>query len=135
MKYTPTQFATAEDKEKFVAWFIKFVEEGFPQGMFNKKFYQRLSNTFGHIVHYDQSGFWATFFTTTQGKVDFLEMTMSYPCYGDPNYTFSDAEKEIQRQLKEKNLLNTWQETRAKEKDNQEYSEYLRLKRRFEIPA
>ena len=132
MKYTATQWDTAEDKAKFVNHFIKFVRAGFPKSKFNKKFYQRLSNTFGHIAHYNINGFWDTFFTTIEGKVRFLEITLNSPCYGDPAYTYCDAEKEIQRILKEENALELCRAILVVERDNKEYSEYMRLKQKFE---
>lgn len=132
MNYTATQFSTAEDKAKFVKHFISFVKKDFPQSMFNKKFYNRLSNTFGHIAHYDQGGFWHTFFTTTAGKVRFLNMTMSFPCYGSPQFTFCDAESEIQKQLGEDRVLEKWQRKEHDEQNQAEYSEYQRLKNKFE---
>jgi len=133
MKYTPTQYVNAKDKENFVEHFMKFVEKGFPQKMFNEKFYQRLSMTFGHIAHYNSQGFWETFFTNATNKVRFLTMTLNHPCYGDPSYTFSDAEKEIQRRLVKMNILETWRQTEIQENDNKDYAEYQRLKRKFEV--
>jgi hypothetical protein len=132
MQYTATQWNTAEDKEKFVKHFMQFVKKDFPQSMFNKKFYQRLSNTFGHIAHYDIGGFWDTFFTNTQGKVIFLQQTMDWPCYGEATYTFCDAEKEIQKQLKEMGVVEQYQNKEYSEINNKEHTEYLRLKNKFE---
>ena len=62
----------------------------------------------------------------------FLELTLDDPCYGDPAYTYCDAEKEIQRILKEENVLTVWEQTLAQERENKEYSEYMRLKNKFE---
>ena len=133
MNYTPTHFNTAEDKEWFVKHFIRFAEKGFPQHLFTKKFYRKLINTFGHIAHYDINGFWETFFTNTPDKVDFLEQTMNFPCYGNPAYTYCDAEKEIQRQLAEKHILESLKGVEMQELHNAEYNEYQRLKKKFEI--
>jgi len=132
MNYTPTQFSTVEDKAKFVKQFITFVEKDFPQHLFTKVFYQRLSNTFGHIAHYNRDGFWHTFFTTTSDKFQFLQLTMQYPCYGDPAFTFCDAEKEIQRQLNEKKILEKYQQKENQEIYDREFAEYQRLKNKFE---
>lgn len=132
MQYTATQFSTAKDKEKFVKHFIRFVKKDFPKSMFNKKFYSRLSNTFGHIAHYDIAGFWETFFTSTQRKVVFLQQTIEWPCYGDANYTFCDAERYIQKQLKEMGVVEQYQNKEYQEINNREHSEYLRLKDKFE---
>jgi hypothetical protein len=132
MNYTATQFVTAEDKAKFVEHFIKFVEKDFPQNLFTKKFYSRLSNTFGHIAHYNQFGFWEEFFTTTADKVRFIEMTLNSPCYGDPAYTFSDAEREIQYRMIGSGILAHYKAQYENELCNAEYNEYQRLKEKFE---
>lgn len=132
MNYTATKWSTAEDKEKFVKHFIKFVEKGFPQLLFTKAFYHRLMNTFGHIAHYNQLGFWEEFFTNSANKARFLEMTMNFPCYGDPTYTFCDAEREIQRLIKEKDLLHKWNQIASNEQTTAEFDEYKRLKSKFE---
>jgi hypothetical protein len=134
MTYTATKWNTAEDKAKFVKKFIKFVEKDFPQTMFDKKFYARLSMMFGHIAHYDVNGFWKTFFTNATDKIRFLEQTLNYPCYGDPTYTWSDAEKEIQGLLEEMEVLEKWQRIEAEENDSKERAEYQRLKKKFELP-
>ena len=131
MDYTPTEFSTSEDKAKFVKHFINFVKKDFPISMFNKKFYNRLSMTFGHIAHYNQGGFYDTFFTNTSDKVNFLKQTINFPCYGDAHYTFSDAEKEIIRQLGEMNVLQKYIKTANEELFNTELAEYKRLKEKF----
>ena len=93
--FKPTQWDTAADKLDFVEHFCRFVSQGFPEALFTKKFYNRLSMTFGHIAHYNRGGFWATYFTTSQDKLHFLEHTFnSHPC-GDATFTYSDAERAI----------------------------------------
>ena len=94
---------TKEDKAHFANQFMTFVISGFNKTQFSKGFYVRLSMTFGHIAHYNQEGFWETFFdpTTKDGIQVFIEQTLSYPCYGDPRYTYSDAEKALQIWLRE----------------------------------
>ncbi len=132
MNYTATKWNTAEDKAKFVEHFMKFVKKDFPQHLFTKKFYSRLSNTFGHIAHYNQLGFWEEFFTTTADKVRFIEMTLNFHCYGDPAYTFSDAEREIQNRMMGSGILAHYKAQYENELCNAEYSEYQRLKEKFE---
>ncbi|MHA2046150.1 MAG: hypothetical protein ACW99G_15265 [Candidatus Thorarchaeota archaeon] len=99
-QFTPTQFDTAEQKAKFANHFVKFVESGFKREKFPKWFYTRLSMTFGHIAHYNLDGFYAQWFTTTERQMEFLNHTLNHPCYGQPEYTYSDVEKEIIEWLK-----------------------------------
>lgn len=93
--FTPTKFDTAEDKAKFANHFVRFVESDFNQNLFQKWFYKRLSMTFGHIAHYDQHGFWAEFFTNDTDKLRFMDQTMAFPCYGQPEYTYCDVERAL----------------------------------------
>jgi len=93
MGYTATKFDTVEDKKKFEDQFKKFIKNDFQFKHFPKWFYIRLSMTFGHIAHYDQHGFFNTFFVSQEGKQEFINCTRNYPCYGDPAFTYSDVER------------------------------------------
>ena len=94
-QFTPTKFDTAEDKAKFANHFVRFVESDFKSTLFPKWFYTRLSMTFGHIAHYNQSGFYSEFFESTMDKVRFLEQTRLAGCYGSPEHTYCDVERVI----------------------------------------
>jgi hypothetical protein len=100
-KYTATQWNTAADKEKFVKQFKAFVTKDFPETAFNKQFYNRMSMMRGHIAHYNQAGFYATWFDTSERRADFLRHWTVGVIYGDPAYTWSDVEKVLQAWLQE----------------------------------
>lgn len=101
-QFVATKWEPAEAKAKFCNQFVKFVEGGFKWEHFPKWFYTRLSLTFGHIAHYNQLGFYETFFTNTNDQADFIQQTLNYPAYGDPTFTYSDAEKAIKQWLQNK---------------------------------
>ena len=106
-QFKPTQWESAEQKAKFANQMVRFIEGGFKPTLFPKWFYRRLSSCFGHIAHYDQGGFYATWFTTINKQRDFIENMMRFPCYGDPTFTYSDVERALQawvfkNKLKEK---------------------------------
>lgn len=110
MKFTASQFVAtkwepADAKAKFANQFVKFVESDFASSKFPKWFYTRLSMTFGHIAHYDQGGFFETFFTSPQDKKEFLSQTLQGGGYGDPEYTYSDVEKALKMWLKTSPVL------------------------------
>jgi hypothetical protein len=50
--FVPTNFSTAADKADFGNAFLYFIESEWKETLFTKTFYNRLSNTFGHIAHY-----------------------------------------------------------------------------------
>ena len=101
MKYTATQWNTAADKEKFTAQFKKFVERGFPESLFTKGFYNRMSMMRGHIAHYDRGGFFGAQFSTSEHRADFLNHWAGAAIYGDPAYTWSDVERVLSAWLQE----------------------------------
>jgi hypothetical protein len=129
--YTPTKFSTAQDKEKFYKQFQKFVESDFARSKFPKWFYTRLSMTFGHIAHYDQHGFYGEFFTSTKGKAEFLKQTLLHGCYGDPAFTYSDVEKDLQAWVREQRLFEKYVEQYQQEQEQAERAEYARLSAKY----
>jgi hypothetical protein len=98
--FKDTKFSTATDKAKFANHFITFIKSGCDETKFPKWFYTRLSMCFGHIAHYDQDGFYGTFFSSQEGRQRFAKITMEYRCNGDPEWTYSDVEKAIQEFIK-----------------------------------
>ena len=94
-QFTPTKFDTAKDKAKFANHYVRFVEKDFPKGLFHKWFYTRLSMTFGHIAHFNQEGFYATWFSSLNDRLHFLEHHRDWQCYGSPEYTYCDVEKAL----------------------------------------
>lgn len=99
--YTATKFSTVKDKERFVKQFKSFVKSDYDIHKFPKLFYIRLSMCFGHIAHYDQLGFYDTFFRDTAGKLDFVNQCIHNGGVGDPAWTFADVERQIQLWLVE----------------------------------
>ena len=98
--YTATKWETALTKEKFEKQFKKFVSGGFKLRDFPRWFYQRLSTCFGHIAHYNQGQFYETFFTTPEDQQMFVDQTLQYVSVGDPAWTYSDVERELQPWLR-----------------------------------
>jgi hypothetical protein len=129
--FTPTQWDTAQEKAAFAKHFMQFVRSDFTAKHFTDKFYRRLSNTFGHIAHYNRGGFWETFFTTTADKVRFLEQTLQHPCYGDPAWTYSDVERSLQAWLRAEGTLDQYRQRLTEETEAAERTELARLQRKY----
>jgi hypothetical protein len=129
-QFVPTQFNTAEDKAKFANHFVRFVNSDFKQTLFYDWFYQRLSNTFGHIAQFNRYGFYSGFFTSTEGKIKFLQWCATYPCHGDPLFTFSDVERALLPFVREK--IRDYVSILSREKEASERAEYERLKAKYE---
>jgi hypothetical protein len=130
--FTPTKWQSADDKARFAKQFIRFVQSDFAKSLFPKTFYVRLSMTFGHIAHFNQHGFYETFFGTTQDKVRFLRVTLQHPCYGDPAWTFSDVEKALQAWLRENDVLAKYENRLAQEQEADERAVLARLQAKYQ---
>jgi len=104
-EFTPTKFRTADEKAKFANHFFRFVDSNFAANLFTQKFYERLSNTFGHIAHCSKAGFYEEFFCNAADQLRFLDQIVKCPCHGDPAWTFSDVERAIQKEVARQHLV------------------------------
>lgn len=130
-RFSATKWQEAEEKVKFARQFIKFVQWDFSKKQFSKAFYQRLSMSFGHIAHYNQGGFFDTFFTTTEGKVRFLRQTLAHPCWGDPAFTYSDVEHALQQWLRHHGVVEKYEQLFAEETEAEERATLARLQAKY----
>jgi hypothetical protein len=103
--FTATKFSTAADKAEFGNTLLRFIESEWASALFTKSFYNRLSMCFSHIANYNRSQFYEEWFSSLDAQVRFLKHTLRFPCYGDPEYTFSDVERAIQREIVNRNYL------------------------------
>jgi hypothetical protein len=130
-RFSATKWQEAEDKAKFARQFIKFVQWDFSKKQFPKAFYQRLSQAFGHIAHYNLGGFYEEFFTTTEGKVRFLRQTLAHPCWGDPAFTYSDVERALQQWLLNHDILGKYESRLAEETEADERATLALLQEKY----
>lgn len=86
-------------KAKFLNDLANFVRSGFKRTKFTKALYKRLSMTFGHIAHYNIEGFYDEWFTNAGNQQRWIQNALDYSCCGDPEYTYSDAERLFQKWL------------------------------------
>jgi hypothetical protein len=105
---TATQWSTQDDKAEFGNTLLHFIDSGFKQTLFTKKLYPRLSNTFGHIAHYNQGGFWAESFVEASDQVRFIEHLLRWLCYGDPEFTSSDVERALRQEVLARDYLSRY---------------------------
>jgi hypothetical protein len=124
-QFTSTRWEDAEEKARFARRFIRFVESDFAERDFSQALYRRLSLCFGHIAHYNRRGFYEEFFTTTEGKVRFLRMTLKHDCYGDPAYTYSDVERALQSWLQQNGVLSRCERRLVTEQEAAERADWL----------
>lgn len=94
-QFVPTGWASAAEKASFANAFVRFVENGFRSPDFTPEFYSRVSNTFGHIAHFDRRTFYQRFFTTAADKLNFVRQTAEFVPFGQPAYTFCDVERAL----------------------------------------
>jgi hypothetical protein len=134
-EFMPTKFSTAVDKAEFGSHFLRFIESEWAQTLFTKGFYHRLSMCFGHIAHMDRPTFYQTWFTSDQDRLRFLEKTLKWPCWGDPEYTFSDVERAIQQEVRKRNYLARYQLRVAEAEKAREIETLRRLEAKCRVPS
>ena len=94
-RFTATQHSTAEEKARFCDDFTTFILSGFSHSRFKSAFYRRLSNIFGHIANYDETGFWEVWFATPAKQRQFIRRVHEWVPMGDPHFCWSDVEREL----------------------------------------
>ena len=134
-EFVPTKFSTAQEKADFGNAFLHFIESAWARTLFNKDFYQRLSMCFGHIAHVDRLTFYETWFTCHHDRLRSLEKTLKWPCWGDPEYTFSDVERAIQQEVRKRNYLARYQLRVAEAERAREMETLRRLEAKYRVPA
>lgn len=134
-EFTPTKLSTAADKAEFGNHFLRFIEFEWAQTLFTKDFYHRLSMCFGNIAHCDRVTFYETWFTSDRDRLRFLEKTLKWPCWGDPEFTFCDVERAIQQEVRKRNYLVHYQLRVAEAERTSELETLRRLEAKYRVPA
>jgi hypothetical protein len=120
--FIPTQWSTSADKKRFAQAFIRLVEGDFKLTLFPKWFYQRLSNCFSNIAHYNQGGFYDAQFCDAAHQSRFISNCLNHPCYGDPRFTYSDVERFLQTWIQDNGILDRY----LKKFNNEVYTSDMR---------
>jgi hypothetical protein len=134
-EFVPNKFSSAQDKADFGNTFLRFIELDWARTAFSKSFYNRLSMCFSHIAHYDAGGFYATWFTSDADRLRFLRHTLAWPCWGDPEYTFSDVERAIQQEVRKRNYLARYELRAAEAVRSGEMDTLKRLEAKYRTVA
>jgi hypothetical protein len=132
-KFTPTRWATADEKARIANRLTRFVLGGFQQASFTRVMYQRLSNMFGHIAHYDLHGFYATWFADIRCCRDWAEhITGSWLSgIGDPAFTWSDVEKALIQWAKDNRIAEQLDELHRLDTEQKELTLLNTLQRKY----
>lgn len=133
-EFVPTQFSSAADKSNFGNTLLHFLDSDCARELFTKKFYDRLSMTFGHIAHCDIEGFYSTWFTRDRHRLGFVTKLLRWPCHGDPKFTFSDVEHAVQRVMLERNYLARFELRAAEALRSAEIKDLERLEAKYRMP-
>ena len=132
-EFTPTKWATADEKAKIANKLTRFVLAGFQQASFTRAMYQRLSNMFGHIAHYDIHGFYGTWFADIRCCRDWAEhITSSWLSgIGDPAITWSDVEKALIQWAKDNRIAEQLDELYRLDTEQKELTLLNTLQRKY----
>ena len=85
-RFTATQHSTADEKARFCNSFATFVLGGFARSVFKPQFYRRLSSIFGHVAHYDETGFYEVWFSTPEQQRHFIQCIYEWVPMGQPEF-------------------------------------------------
>ena len=85
-----------------------------------------------HNANYNRDGFYGRFFLTAKDKLDFLEQCVTWPCHGDPTYTYSDVERAVVARLRKSQIVAILSSQIAVERRRQELALLSELKARYE---
>jgi hypothetical protein len=133
--FRPTQWASAEEKAKFGNHLLRFIAEDFPLGLWRNPFYERLSNSFSSIAHYNIRGFWDTWFTTTSDQIAFLENIARHYCFSDAAWTFSDVEHIVKARVRGSGIIDWKRKILAEETKRHDLAEFDRLRKLYDPAA
>ena len=133
--FTATKFSTAADKAEFGNILLRFIESEWAPALFTKSLYNRLSMCFSHISHYNRIQFYDEWFSSLAAQVRFLKHTLRFPCYGDPDHTFSDVERAIYREIVNRNYLARYELRLAEEHQASDLVLLRQLESKYRMPA
>ena len=74
-------------------------------------------------------------FSSLAAQVRFLKHTLRFPCYGDPEYTFSDVERAIQREISNRNYLARYELRLAEEQQATDLALLRQLESKYKTPV
>jgi hypothetical protein len=132
-EFQATKFSTAQDKADFGNTFLHFIESEWARTAFTRSFYNRLSMCFGHIAHYDATGFYETWFTSDADRLRFISHALAWPCWGDPEWTFCDVERALQQEIRKRNYLARYELRAAENLRSSEMELLKRLEAKYPI--
>jgi len=133
--FTATKFSTAADKAEFGNTLLRFIESEWAPALFTKNFYNRLSMCFSHIANYNRTQFYEEWFSSLAAQVRFLKHTLRFPCYGEPEYTFSDVERAIQREIVNRNYLARYELRLAEGQQETDLALLRQLESKYRTPV
>lgn len=124
---TATPWDDAQAKARMGNALLSFIARGMPRSAFTKPLYRRLSMMFGFIACYNQHGFWGTHFGTTGARAVFLEQIVTWPCWGSPDATWCDVEREIAERVRSQGLVAAYRQATLREDEHSERATLARL--------
>jgi hypothetical protein len=71
-KFKDAEFMKAEEKEKVLSDWKRFLESGFDYRFFTERLYKHLTLHCSFIAHYDREGFYHTYFSKPEDAKRFL---------------------------------------------------------------
>lgn len=138
-QFTATQWDSAEAKAKAANDLASFVERGMPEKGWRKGIYHTLyQHLFSHIAHYDQFGFFDTWFRTAEQRAEWAEYVLRGGAFGyagrsgDPAFTWSDVEAAFIEWFRDSGLPERFEREARDTVETRERAQLAALKARYE---
>ncbi len=133
--FLPTRFSTADDKAAFGNTLLHFLESNCKRELFTNSLYDHLSKCFAHIAHCDRETFYQMWFDNEAHRLRFIEHTLRGRCWPNPEFTFSDVERAVQREIESRGYLARYALQAAVAEHSREMEILQRLEGKHRCPA
>ena len=134
-QFTATEYATVAEKAAFATQLARFIAGGFLQAAFTQPLYRRLCTMFGHIAHYDRDGFYATWFSTEDARLRFVENMLAWRPCGSPRFTFCDVEGAVAVWAADAGLVERYRDRVTQAREAADLATLAALVERYPEPA
>ena len=126
-------YGGAAGKARTTNAILKFIDSGFDRDLFTRQVYSGgLMYMFGHIAHYNQSGFFSTWFDSDSDILNWLVYVSEARLYGDADCTLIEVERIVQKFVRDSGLIALYEGRIARAQEEAERAQLAALKAKYE---
>lgn len=136
-QFTATKFDSAEEKAKRANQLAVFIQAGMPASRFTKNgvYHTLYQHMFGHIAHYNESGFFSEWFSTPAQRAEWIRYALNCGWYGhpvgNPAFTWVDVETAIIEWLTDTDMLTRFEREANEAVETRERAQLAALQEKY----